>query len=171
MAGDGFFNFGPILADRIRFSHDGADGNNLRGTSSEGGGACVGSAQESAEPGVDTFGEADFHSERIVFQAACQIRAGVPEARGGAECGSGWNGLAKEDFAALEIPHAGDGAIGICDFRQAYTGQRGVEFGSGFYFWKLHDSQIKLSGKCGKCLQKKNKGCKADHASGFIPAC
>ena len=79
--------------------------------------------------------------------------------------------MAEKDLAALEIPHAGDGAVGVRDFRQAHTGQRGVEFGGGFYFWKLHNSEIKLSGKCGKRLEKKNKGGKADHASGFIPAC
>jgi hypothetical protein len=48
---------------------------------------------------------------------------------------------------------------------------RRIEFSGGFYFWKLHNSEIKLSGKCGKRLEKKNKGCKADHAFGFIPAC
>jgi hypothetical protein len=171
MAGDSLLHLGPVLADQIRFSRDGADGNDLRCSSFESGGACVRAAGESPETGVDTFGEADFHFERIVFQAACHIRAGVSEASGGAEAGGGWNGLAKENLAALEIPHAGDGAVGVRDFRQAHTGESRVEFSGGFYFWKLHNSEIKLSGKCGKRLEKKNKGCKADHASGFIHAC
>ena len=78
--------------------------------------------------------------------------------------------MAKENHAALEIPHAGDGAVGVCDFGKVHAGERCVEFGGGFYFWKLHHGEIKLSGKCGKRLEKKNKGCKADHAFGFITA-
>jgi hypothetical protein len=150
MACHGLFDLGFFFAHRIGFSRDVADGNYPGRSIQEGGGAAVEAAGKSSETGIDAFREADFDLEGIVFQGAFHLRAGVPEARGGVQYGVGWKGLGEKHRAALEIRHVGEGAVGIRDFGEVQTCESGIEFGGRFYFWKLDNSEIKLTRKCGK---------------------
>lgn len=77
--------------------------------------------------------------------------------------------MKKENLAALEIRHLCDSAVGIRHFGKVDAGKRGIEFRSGFYFWKLNESEIKLTCGCDERLKEKKKGGKAVHATGFIP--
>ena len=168
MTGYGFLHLGASLGDGICFSRDDAHGDNAGCTGGKRSGAGMGAAGETPKTGINTLGEANFHLQRIVFQLARDIRTRVLEAGGGADLRGGGKRLREKNLGTFEIGHRGHGAVGICDFRQAHTGERGVELLDGFYFWKLHHSEIKLDGKCGKGLEKQNKGGKADHGSGLI---
>jgi len=171
MAGDRFLDLGFTLGRGIRFSRDGADGDHLRNSGRENGGARIGAAGEPAEAGIDSVRKADFHLKRIVFQGAGHVRTRVAKARRGVERSARWQGLRKENPSALEIRYSSDCAVSVCDSGKALTCKSSVEFCGGFYFWKLHNGEIKLGRKCGKRLEEENKGCEANHAFGCIPAC
>lgn len=105
----------------------------------------------------------------MIFECSRNIYTGVAKACRGSELIRGWQGLKKDNPAALESRHLGNGAVGICDFGEVHAIERGVECDSGFYFWKLNQSEVNLNSGCDERLKKDKKGGEANHPFRFIP--